>query len=102
LLNQEELKDFYQEHHFLKPNEKKPKSSTFSHGCERGSQGKEQRMAHVYIPNQNRKGEASKPPNKNIQEKAPKIKKGKWERQQKAVRNHDEHSIHAKKDSYKV
>jgi hypothetical protein len=69
----------------------------------RGLQGKEPRRAKSYIPNQNRKGKAPNPPQENHQEKAPKITKTKKrERQQKALKNHVESSIHTKKDSYNV
>jgi hypothetical protein len=62
-----------------------------------GSPRKEPQGAHVCIPHQNHKGEATNSPKGNHQEKALKItNNGKRER------NHAKPSIHAMKDSYKV
>jgi hypothetical protein len=75
---------------FTSPKPKKTsKSSTFSPGFVRGSQGKEPRRVHAYIPNHIPKRKASKPPQENRQEKVLKItKKGKRGKQHKALRNH--------------
>jgi hypothetical protein len=63
----------------------------------RESKGKEPRRVHAYIPHQIPKGKASKSPQENHQEKAPKItKKHEWEQHIQALRNHAESSIHHK------
>jgi hypothetical protein len=46
-----------------------PKSSTFSPGFERGSQGKELRRVHAYIPNKIPKRGALNPPQENRQKR---------------------------------
>jgi hypothetical protein len=62
----------------LLKSKKTQKSSTFTHGFERGAQGKEPRRFHAYIPNQIPKRKALNPPQEKHQEKASKItKKGK-------------------------
>jgi hypothetical protein len=61
------------------------------------SKGREPRRVEAYISHQILKRKASKPPQENCKERAPKItKKEKWERHIQALRNHAETSIHTK------
>jgi hypothetical protein len=64
-----------------------------------GSQGKEPRRVHAYIPYQIPKRKVSNPPQENCQEKALKITKKKMEGgdQHNALRNHAESFIHIMK-----
>jgi hypothetical protein len=62
------------------------------------SKGKEPQRVQAYISHQIPKRKASKPPQENRQEKAPKItKKEKWEEHHQDLRNHAESSIHTTK-----